>query len=253
MIAVMHRSAVPAATLWLALIGCQPEQTERTREVVEQGVEQAKQGYEQGVESAKHGYEQGVDAAKQGVESAKQGIADARERYEVDERVAEARAKFNTKMDEAADSFAELAAAGQKGAEDISAAIDEKSQAGIEGAAEAIQCKPDPKDSEATRCKIGQELLDKLENEPKLLAREIMLLPKKGMTGQGLELVRLGRKSVPELLGFNRKDILLELNGTSLGSLDAIRTIDEALADKPDAEIVYERDGERKTLVLEPG
>jgi type II secretory pathway component PulC len=248
----MHRSAVPAATLWLALIGCQPEQTERTREVVEQGVEQAKQGVEQGVEHAKEGVEQGVEHAKDGVESAKQGIADARERYEVDERVAEAREHWNTGMDEAADTFAELAEAGKEGAANVSAAIDEKSKAGIEGAAEAIKCKPDPAKQSATRCNIGEDLLAKLKDEPKLLAREIMLLPKQGETGQGLELVRLGRKSVPELLGLNRRDILLELNGVSLGSLDAIRSVDEALAGKPEAEIVYERDGERKTLVLVP-
>ncbi|MFO7566107.1 MAG: hypothetical protein R6X02_25910 [Enhygromyxa sp.] len=255
----MHRFAIPAA-LCLALIACKDEH----KEVVEQGVAQAKQGYEQGVEQAKVGYEKGVDAAKvgyeKGVESAKdgvgqakQGLSEARERYAVDERVADARQRFSKGLDEAADSFADLAAASQDTAKGIGAAIEEKGKAGIEGAAEAIRCDPDPAEQGATRCQIGQELLAKLQEEPKLLAREIMLLPKKGATGQGLELVRLGRQSVPELLGLNRKDILLELNGVSLGSLDAIRQVDEALANKPNAELVYERDGERKKLVLERG
>jgi hypothetical protein len=236
--------------LCLGSIGCQPEQTEQAREVVEQGVEQAKQGYDKGVESAKEGYDQGVESTKQGVESAKQGISDARERYEVDERLAEARTKWSSGMDEAADSFAEMAKAGREGAANVSAAIDEKGSAQIAGAAEAIKCKPDPDDDSASRCEIGKELLTKLQNEPKLLAKQIMLLPKSGSTGQGLELVRLGDKSVPELLGFSRKDILLELNGIKLSSLDAIRKLDEAMAGKPEAEIVFERNGERHTIVL---
>lgn len=240
MLPTTHRSSIFVAALCLALATCQDEHKDKTREVVEQGVEQAKQGYEQGVEQA-----------KQGVEQAKQGIADARERYAVDERVDQARQQWNAGMDEAADSFAELAAASRDTAKDIGAKIDEQGKAGIEGAAEAIQCKPDPDDQAATRCEIGKELLTKLQQEPKLLAREIMLLPKQGETGQGLELVRLGRKSVPELLGLSRNDILLEINGTSLGSLDAIRQVDEALAGKPNAELVYERDGERKKLVLD--
>jgi hypothetical protein len=254
----MHRFALSVAALCVALTGCHDEHKERTREAVEQakqgyeqGVESAKVGYEKGVESAKVGYEKGVESAKQGVDSAKQGIADARERYAVDERYAEARERLNKGMDEAADSFAELAAAGRDTAEGIGAAIEEKGKAGIDGAAEAIQCIPDPSDEAATRCKIGRDLLAKLQDEPKLLAREIMLLPKKGATGQGLELVRLGRQSVPELLGLSRKDILLEINGTSLGSLEAIRQVDEALAGHPNAELVFERDGERKKLVLE--
>ena len=258
----MHRSAVPAATLWLALAACQPEHTEQAKQAYEQGVDAAKQGYEQGVGAAKEGYEQGVDAAKegyaQGVDaakegyaSAKQGIADAREEYEVDAKVAEARARWNTGMDEAADSLAELAEASEKGAKDLSAAIDEQGKAKIDGAAEAIKCKPDPDEPEATRCKIAKDLLAKLQEDPKQIAKQIMLLPKQGSTGQGLELVRLGRESVPELLGLSRKDILLELNGFSLGSLDAIRQLDEAMAGKPNAEIVFERDGERKKLVLE--
>jgi type II secretory pathway component PulC len=154
-------------------------------------------------------------------------------------------------MDDVADGFAELAAAGKKGAATVSSKIDEKTKSGIDGAAEAISCKPDPSKPDKTRCKLGKVLLDKLATDPKLLAREIMLMPKEGSTGSGLELVRLGKKSVPELLGLNRNDILLELNGVSLGSLDAIRKVDEALRGKPNAEIVYERDGERKILVLE--
>jgi hypothetical protein len=231
MLPTLQRRVIFAASC-LALLGCQDEHKEATREVVEQGVEQAKQGYEQGVEQAK------------------QGIAEARERYAVDERVDEARERFNVGMDEAADSFAELAAASRDAAEDIGAAIDEQTR--IEGAAEAIVCNPDPADDAATRCKIDKDLLTKLQEQPKLLARQVILLPKQGATGRGLELVRLGRESVPGLLGLSRNDILLEINGTSLGSLDAIRQVDEALAGKPNAELVYERDGERKTLVLEP-
>jgi hypothetical protein len=251
----MHRSAaftvVPAVALWLALAGCQPEHTEQAKQAYDQGVEQAKQGYDKGVDSAKQGYAQGVESAKQGVDSAKQGLADARVRYEVDDKVAAARERLHTGMGEAADSFVELAAASEKGARDLSAAIDEQGKARIEGAAEAIKCKPDPDDAQGTRCQIATDLLTKLQNDPKQIAKQLMLLPKQGSTGQGLELVRLGRESVPELLGLNRKDILLELNGFSLGSLDAIRDLDQAMAGKPEAEIVYERDGERRTLVLE--
>jgi hypothetical protein len=238
MLPTLQRSLIFAASC-LALLGCQDEHKQQTREVVEQGVEQAKQGVEQGVEQA-----------KQGVEQAKQGIAEARERYDVDERVDEARARFNAGMDEAADSFAELADASRDTAKDIGAAIDEQTR--IEGSAEGIACKPDPTDEAATRCTIDAELLTKLQAEPKLLARQVILLPKQGATGRGLELVRLGRESVPELIGLRANDILLELNGTALSSLDAIRQVDEALAGKPNAELVYEREKQRKTLVLEP-
>jgi hypothetical protein len=262
----MHRSpaftVVPALTLWLGLAGCQPEHTEQAKQAYDKGLDSAKQGYDkgldsakqgyaQGVESAKQGYAQGVESAKQGVDSAKQGLADARERYEVDTRVAAAREQLHAGMEDAADSFIALAAASEKGAKELSKAIDEQGKARIEGAAEAIKCKADP-DSEATRCQIASDLLVKLRDDPKQIAKQIMLLPKQGSTGQGLELVRLGRESVPELLGLTRRDILLEINGFSLGSLEAIRQLDQAMAGKPEAEIVYERDGERKTLVLVP-
>lgn len=232
-VATMHtalqRSVIFAASC-LALVACEAQQQEKTREVVEKGVEQAKQGVEQGVEQAK------------------QGISEARERYAVDERVDDARQRFNTGMDEAADRFAELAAAGRDAAEDLGAAIDE--QTSIPGSATAIECSP--ADNDTTRCKIDEQLLTKLQAEPKLLARQVVLLPKAGATGRGLELVRIGEGSVPGLVGLEPNDILLEINGTSLGSLEDIRKVDEALAGKSTAELIYERNSVRKTLVLEP-
>ncbi len=248
----MSRPGVSAAALTLLCVfGCQPEQQEQAKQAVEQGVDQAKQQAKQGVDQAKQQAKQGVAQAKQGVEVAKQEIAEARERYEVDERLAEARARFGTGMDEAADDFAELAASGRERAEEVGDAIDEGRKAGIEGAAEAIECAADPAKPQTRRCKIQNDLLDRLKSEPKLIAREIMLLPRQGETGQGLELVTVRERSVAELLGLDRKDILLELNGVTLDSLDVIRRLDEALANKHFAEIIYERAGERKTLVLE--
>jgi hypothetical protein len=255
--------AALALPLVLLAPACEQEQTERTREMVddaarkaEQGADQARQGVEQGLSQARDGVEQGMAQARDGVEQgmaqAREGVAQARERYAVDDRLEEARQRLSASMDDAAASFNELADAGRSQAEDLSASFEAKSKASFEGAAEAIRCEPEPKVKATTRCSIGQELLAKLGTQPKLLARELMLLPKRGKTGSGLELVRLHPEGIPALLGFHRNDILLEINGVSLGSLDAIRSVDEALQGKSEAELVFEREGKRKTVVIEP-
>jgi|GEM_PF-3205647 len=239
----MDLRPLPSAALVLAFVllapACEQDQSERTREMVDDAARKV----EQGADQARQGVEQGMAQAREGVE---QGMAQARE------GVAQARERLSASMDETAASFTELADAGRSQAEDLSASFEAKSRASFEGAAEAISCEAEPKVKATTRCSIGEELLARLGSQPKLLARELMLLPKRGKTGSGLELVRLHPEGIPALLGFLRNDILLELNGVALGSLDAIRSVDEALQGKSEAELVFERAGKRQTVVIEP-
>ena len=242
----MHRPVViQAAALLLLCTACESNQTELAKQLLGEAARQTEKSVEQAARQAEKSVEKGVAQARR-------GIGEARQHYDVDARVAEARKQFGAGMDEAAASFTEFADASRTQAKDIGAAFNEKSAAGIKGAAEAISCTPDPDDNAISRCSVGQELLAKLREQPKLLANEIMLLPKRGETGQGLQLIRLRPDGVSDLLGFSRSDILLELNGISLGSLEAIRSIDEALANTYAAKLVFERDGERKTVVIQP-
>jgi hypothetical protein len=225
-----------AAALVVLGLGCKPEDSERAQEVLDEAARSA----ERGAEQARAGMS---EAARR----AERGLVGAREQLATDERVTEARKRFGEKLDEAAASFTELAEAGRSQAGELGAAF-ELPELGIEGAAEAIRCEAEVESTR--RCHVDQELLTRLEAEPKLLMREVMLLPRQGQTGRGLALVRMRPQGVAAQLGLNLDDILLEINGTSLSSLDAIRSIDEALQRQPEAELVVERAGQRTTLVI---
>ncbi|KIG12907.1 hypothetical protein DB30_00863 [Enhygromyxa salina] len=216
-------------------MACEARSSEQTREVVDEAARTA----ERGVEQAKRGLGEARDEARE-------GIANARDRFGVDEKVADARRGIANGWDEAAQEFAALGEAGRAHAEALGDKIDEAGRASFEVAPDAVICT----DAPSRVCKIDPELIAKLTAEPKLLVNEVSLWPKRGATGQGLQLVRLRAQSLTTMLGLREGDILLSVNGAELGSFDAIRALDQALAGKDEATLVYERDGQRGELTL---
>lgn len=210
---------VPTSLLLACLAACTPEDSQ---------------------ELAEHAYRSagaGVDRAREELERAGAEIEAARERYEIDERVAEAQQRLERGLDETASAFDELA---KEGAEQVAERVGYQP---IEGAAESIHC-------EALRCEMDSELVERLADQPRQLVREARLMPAKGATGDGLRLSRIREGSIPALLGLRDGDILLAINGASLSSFDAMREVSDALVGGDEAELVFERDGERETLVV---
>lgn len=78
-------------------------------------------------------------------------------------------------------------------------------------------------------------------------------MPKEGLTGRGLQLVRASKEGFTALLGLRQGDILVEINGVELNSFEAIKQLDEALGGKPEAKLIYERDGKREALTVMQG
>jgi hypothetical protein len=233
--------------------GCESRSSERTREVVddaartaERGVEKARAGTLEAMDQAQLAAEQAKRGLGEARDDARDGIADARERYGVDDKVEDAKQRLAVGLDEAAQSFAELGEAGKARADELGDKLGEVGQAGLDIAPEAIVCN----DELARVCKIDPELIATLAAKPKLLVSEVSLRPKQGETGQGLQLVRARAQSLTQMLGLREGDILLSVNGAELGSFEAIRALDEALSGKPEAKLIYERDGERGELTV---
>lgn len=249
MLRVRVRTLGSLAAPWLLLgllpgfvVACEARSSERTREVVDEAARTA----ERGVEQAKQGLGEARDDAREGLADAREGIADARERYGVDDKVDGARRSFAAGLEEAAQGFSELGDAGRARAEQLGDKLDGVGQTSLEIAPQAIVCN----DERSRVCELDPELIAKLAADPKLLVSEASLWPKRGATGQGLELVRARSHSLTTMLGLREGDILLSINGAELSSFDAIRALDEALSGKREAKLVYERDGQREQLTV---
>ncbi|PRQ06970.1 hypothetical protein [Enhygromyxa salina] len=238
----VRTSGLSLGLLLACVVACEGRSSEQTREVVDEAARTA----ERGVEQAKRGLGEARHEAREGLANAREGIADARERFEVDEKVAGARRSLAVGLDEAAQGFAELGEAGRARADQLGDKLDQVGRASLEIAPGAIVCTEEPQ----RVCKIDPDLIDKLAAEPKLLVGEVSLWPKRGATGQGLQLVRARTESLTGMLGLREGDILLSVNGAELSSLDAIRALDEALSGKDEANLVYERDGQRGELTV---
>lgn len=239
----------------LLAIACQAD----TQQVVDEAARQA--------ELAKQQTAQAVDAAARQAEVAKQqtkqamdaaawkaevGLAEAREAGErygetVEQRLEQAKRQLHGSMDEAATEFEQLAAAGKQQANQIGEQIGEAGKSGLDIAPNAIKCDDKP---ERRVCRIDPELIAQLASEPRVLAREVSLRPGTGATGKGLQLARAQAEGFAAALGLREGDILLELNGAKLDSFGAIRELDGALSGKPEAKLVYEREGQREELTV---
>ncbi|PRP90846.1 hypothetical protein ENSA5_60960 [Enhygromyxa salina] len=235
----------------LAPLGCEARSTADAREVVDDAKRRAKQGAEQAREGMGEASRQAGAAAREGVAQAREGIADARERYEVDAQIDDTRRRLGQGLDEAAESFAALTEAGKAHASELGDKLGDKlgqaGQVGLEVAPGAIECDDD---SRSRVCRVDPELVAELAAEPKLLAREVSLRPKRGSTGSGLQLVWARAESLTAMLGLREGDILLEINGAELGTFEAIRALDEALSGQPEVKLVYEREGKREELTV---
>ncbi|MCA9685252.1 MAG: hypothetical protein KC457_23925 [Myxococcales bacterium] len=195
-------------------------------------------------------------ATRRGLDQAGREIEQARERYQIDEKVDQARRELGDKLDDQVERAREQL---ERGIDEAAAGFEALAEQGLEqgaevseqlayqplpGAAEAIAC-------EGARCKMDAAFIDRLAENPQQLTREAMLLPGRTAEGRpGLALARVQPGSIPALLGLRDGDLLLELNGTALGSLAAIRAVDDALAGRDQAELSYERDGVQATLVV---
>lgn len=228
-------------------LACEAQSNERAQEAVDEAVDKAGQELAEARAESHKVMDEAVDKAGQGMAQAREGLAVARD--EVDERLAAAKQSLGGGMDDAAVAFEELAEVSQDKASDLGEKLGEvKARSrGLVVSPGAIDCEEDP----ARRvCRIDRELLAELAAEPRLLVREVSLRPKDGAAGSGLELARTEAEGFASSLGLRKGDILLELNGAKLGSFAAIRALDEALSGKPEAKLIYERDGERHELTL---
>ncbi len=227
-----------APALALALLGasaCSDRAVERTQEVSEdvrreieveakRGAEQAREQLEQ--VDAKVGEQ--IDAAREHLDVVSERIGEAGDRLQQASRESlhEAKQGLDRWLGEQRERI-----------------DDTLGYEPIEGAAEAIECRDD-------HCTLTAAFIDRLADSPHVLAREAIVVPTKGVSDKGLRLSKVEPGSVPALLGLRDGDILVSLNGTNLASLEAPRALERALAGKDDAELVYERAGERRTLKL---
>lgn len=90
-----------------------------------------------------------------------------------------------------------------------------KNSRAIDGAEESINC---PNDN---LCIVERQFVEKLMGNPALLAKQARIVPsqKNGET-QGFKFYGIRRGSLPRLLGLKNGDMLTEVNGESLNSMD---------------------------------
>lgn len=218
----MRRLSIAGLGLGSLLTACTPEAAEQSRELAEAAGQRAHRG------------------AKRAASGAQEEFADVRERFEIDARVERAREQLEFELGRVATELGQLTEAGMEQGAELGKRVRYEP---IAGAAEAIRCRE-------LRCEMSAAFVDILAANPRQLVREMMLAPSEGETGPGLRLSRVREGGVPMLLGLRDGDLLLEINGTPLRSLDALRVLGDALHGREQAELLFERDGVRKTLVI---
>lgn len=88
------------------------------------------------------------------------------------------------------------------------------SSAAIEGAEDAINCSGDS-------CTVDRAFVEKLMADPAMLAKQARIVPsKRGGETQGFKFYGIRRGSLPRLLGLKNGDMLTEVNGEALDSVD---------------------------------
>lgn len=116
----------------------------------------------------------------------------------------------------------------------------------IEGARDAIAC-------DGLECTVEREFIEELTGNPALLASQARVRPyaRKGVRGFRLSRVRSG--TIPRLLGLRSGDVVTEINGRDLHTMDAALAMASRLrtASHLSVEVTRRRGGERSPLELE--
>ena len=109
----------------------------------------------------------------------------------------------------------------------------------IEGADEAINCSSD------TNCTIDREFVDKILNMPDAMEKQARVVPsmRDGET-RGFKFYGVRPGSVPKLLGVNNGDLITNVNGTDLTSLDDVMGLYTKLRRASNLSVTIERKGE---------
>jgi general secretion pathway protein C len=89
------------------------------------------------------------------------------------------------------------------------------SPSAIDGAEEAIKC------SSENQCVVERQFVEQLMANPAMLAKQARIVPSQrdGET-QGFKFYGIRRGSLPKLLGLNNGDMLTEVNGEAMTSVD---------------------------------
>ncbi|NVB40530.1 hypothetical protein G6O69_22000 [Pseudenhygromyxa sp. WMMC2535] len=249
----MRRSWIALALLALA---CDPKHEARSRELLTEAEAQAKRAAARAgeeLDQARERYEvdEKVERAREELaqvrERAGEELDQARERYEVDAKVERAREELARGLDEAAKTFDQLAQRAVEEGREQGAELSERlAYEPIPGAAEAVDC-----EASGRRCTVSAAFIDALASDPSQLGREAVLLPGRSVDGvAGLRLSKLEAGSLPALLGLRDGDLLLEVNGVKLASFDAIRELDAAFAGRSEALLRFERGGNLRELTI---
>ncbi|MCA9696584.1 MAG: hypothetical protein KC431_03580 [Myxococcales bacterium] len=110
----------------------------------------------------------------------------------------------------------------------------------IEGATEAIQC-----DADFVSCTVDRKFVEKLLANPAQLTKQARIVPavRDGET-KGFKFYGIRPGSLPKLLGLKNGDLLTEINGTQLQSLDQAMDLYTKLRRASHLSVVIERKGE---------
>lgn len=114
-----------------------------------------------------------------------------------------------------------------------------KNKNAIEGADEAINCSSD------TSCTIDRDFVDKILNMPDAMEKQARVVPsmRDGQT-RGFKFYGVRPGSVPKLLGVNNGDLVTNVNGTDLSSLDDVMGLYTKLRRASNLSVTIERKGE---------
>lgn len=114
-----------------------------------------------------------------------------------------------------------------------------KNKHAIEGADEAIKC------ASETSCTIDREFVDKILNMPEAMEKQARVVPsmRDGET-RGFKFYGVRSGSIPKLLGLNNGDLITNVNGTELTSLDEVMGLYTKLRRASNLSVTIERKGE---------
>jgi general secretion pathway protein C len=108
------------------------------------------------------------------------------------------------------------------------------SASSLPGAADAIECP-----SEGL-CVVEREFVESLLQNPAALARQAVVRP----NADGFALARVSSGSLPALLGFQTGDVLTEVNGEALDSIDKAFALFTKLRNASNLEVTVRRKGQ---------
>lgn len=113
-----------------------------------------------------------------------------------------------------------------------------KNSRAIEGADEAISCDGDS-------CTVERKFVDKLMANPALLAKQARVIPDKN--GRGFKFYGVRNGSLPKLLGVKNGDLVTEVNGQALTSVDQAMGLYTKLRRASNLSVTIDRRGKTVT------